>query len=204
MYLERIYKIDLDCRDCALVQRLITLKIQKTLEYKNAFIFVLDLLILLNKILLINEFFFLSKIVIEYDKQKFYIDYSFQSCCLSKKNRFSKKTIVRRFFDKKYQIRFLCQNYSFRDKLELREFIRDYFVFKFNKQFSKCLFLSLIFFIDRFDLYKNFYRSLIEIYFIIVAFLKKERSRISNILLLILDLYGSNIEDVILLFYSLF
>lgn len=57
--------------------------------------------------------------------------------------------------------------------------------------------LPLITFIDAFRLYRNLYRSLIGIYFIIVAMNSRERNRRANVFLLTLSLYGSNFVDVI-------
>lgn len=57
--------------------------------------------------------------------------------------------------------------------------------------------LPLITFIDTFRLYRNSYRSLIGIYFIIVVMNSRERNRRANIFPLTLSLYSSNFVDVI-------
>lgn len=57
--------------------------------------------------------------------------------------------------------------------------------------------LPLITFIDTFGLYRNSYRSLIGIYFIIVVMNSRERNRRANIFPLTLSLYSSNFADVI-------
>lgn len=57
--------------------------------------------------------------------------------------------------------------------------------------------LPLITFIDAFRLYRNSYRSLIGIYFIIVVMNSRERNRRANMFPLTLSLYSSNFVDVV-------
>lgn len=57
--------------------------------------------------------------------------------------------------------------------------------------------LPLITFIDAFGLYRNLYRLLIGIYFILVLLSARERDRRSNIFPLILGPYSSNFADVV-------
>lgn len=57
--------------------------------------------------------------------------------------------------------------------------------------------LPLITFIDAFRLYRNSYRSLIGIYFIIAAINSRERNRRANMFPLTLSLYSSNFVDVV-------
>lgn len=57
--------------------------------------------------------------------------------------------------------------------------------------------LPLLTFIDAFGLYRNLYRSLIGIYFIIAALNAYERDRRANVFPLILRLYGSNFADIV-------
>lgn len=57
--------------------------------------------------------------------------------------------------------------------------------------------LPLITFIDAFGLYRNSYRLLIGIYFILVLLSTRERDRRSNVFPLILGLYSSNFADVV-------
>lgn len=61
----------------------------------------------------------------------------------------------------------------------------------------KTILLPLITFIDAFGLYRNSYRSLIGIYFILVALNIYKRNRRVNISPLILGPYSSNFVDVI-------
>lgn len=57
--------------------------------------------------------------------------------------------------------------------------------------------LPLITFIDAFGLYRNSYRSLIGVYFIIAAMNSRERNRRANMFLLTLGPYSSNFVDVV-------
>lgn len=57
--------------------------------------------------------------------------------------------------------------------------------------------LPLLIFIDAFGLYRNLYRSLIGIYFIIIVLSTRKRDRRANIFPLILGLYRSNFADII-------
>lgn len=57
--------------------------------------------------------------------------------------------------------------------------------------------LPLIIFIDAFGLYRNSYRSLIGVYFIIAAMNSRERNRRANMFLLTLSPYSSNFADVV-------
>lgn len=52
-------------------------------------------------------------------------------------------------------------------------------------------------FIDVFGLYRNLYRLLIGIYFILVSLYARKRDRRANVFPLTLGLYGSNFVDVI-------
>lgn len=57
--------------------------------------------------------------------------------------------------------------------------------------------LPLLTFIDAFGLYRNLYRSLIGIYFIITVLNARKRDRRANVFPLILRLYGSNFADIV-------
>lgn len=57
--------------------------------------------------------------------------------------------------------------------------------------------LPLITFIDAFGLYRNSYRSLIGIYFIITALNVRKRDRRANVFPLTLSPYSSNFADVV-------
>lgn len=57
--------------------------------------------------------------------------------------------------------------------------------------------VPLITFINAFGLYRNLYRLLIGIYFIVAALSTRERNRRANVLPLILSPYRSNFADVV-------
>lgn len=57
--------------------------------------------------------------------------------------------------------------------------------------------LPLITFINAFSLYRNLYRLLIGIYFILVLLSSRERDRRANVFPLTLGLYSSNFADVV-------
>lgn len=58
-------------------------------------------------------------------------------------------------------------------------------------------------FIDEFDVYKNIYRSLIDIYFIIVAMTIREKSQRTNVFSLTLNSHESNVDEIIKVITSL-
>lgn len=57
--------------------------------------------------------------------------------------------------------------------------------------------LPLITFINAFSLYRNLYRLLIGIYFILVSLSSRERDRRANVFPLIFGLYSLNFADVV-------
>lgn len=57
--------------------------------------------------------------------------------------------------------------------------------------------LPLLTFINAFGLYRNLYRSLIGIYFIIIVLSTRKCDRRANIFPLILGLYRSNFADIV-------
>lgn len=57
--------------------------------------------------------------------------------------------------------------------------------------------LPLIIFINAFSLYRNLYRLLIGIYFILVLLSSRERDRRANVFPLTLGPYSSNFADVV-------
>ena len=54
---------------------------------------------------------------------------------------------------------------SYKDKFEIKVYNRKYFLEHFNIKKNKCFFLLYLFFLDNFDLYRNFYKNLIFISF---------------------------------------
>lgn len=77
-------------------------------------------------------------------------------------------------------IKFLYYTFSLRTKLKLKTYIKIYFTSNFVPQY-KCLSIFLLIFIDKYDLYRNNYRFLINVYLIIATFIFKERTRRFNV-----------------------
>ena len=63
--------------------------------------------------------------------------------------------------------------------------------------FKYYIYFLLITFLNSFKLYYNIYYSLIGFYFINSVFIIKERAYYINIILFILSLYSSNIENIV-------
>lgn len=68
---------------------------------------------------------------------------------------------------------------------------------------DECISVSLLTFIDDFDLYSNMYRTLMSVYLIIAVFTFRERARRFNVLSLTLDSHESNFSDVVDAFSSM-
>ena len=66
---------------------------------------------------------------------------------------------------------------------------------KFDKAF--CIFISLLTFIDEFELYSNMYQTLMKLYLIIVFFIFRKCARRVNVLSLTLESHDSNFLDVV-------
>lgn len=95
-------------------------------------------------------------------------------------------------------ITLLCLNYLIRSELKIQAFGRRQ-IESLDLRISgrTTMLLPLITFIDTFGLYRNSYRSLIGIYFIIVAMNSRERNRRANMFPLTLSLHSSNFADVV-------
>lgn len=91
----------------------------------------------------------------------------------------------------------LCLNYPIRSELEIQIFGRTYIELLDSRRRQTIMSLPLLTFIDAFGLYRNLYRSLIGIYFIIVALSTRKRDRRANVFPLILGLYRSNFADIV-------
>lgn len=93
----------------------------------------------------------------------------------------------------------LYLNYPIRGELEIAAFSRIH-IESLDSRISrgrKTMLLPLITFIDTFGLYRNSYRSLIGIYFILAALNIYERNRRVNVSPLTLGPYSSNFVDVV-------
>jgi len=84
---------------------------------------------------------------------------------------------------------------SIHEKLELFTFDCQYLIKSFK--LNKCLSISLMCFIDVFELYCNMYHFLLDIYMIFASLTTVEWARRSNIFLITLDFHDSEFNDVI-------
>ena len=81
----------------------------------------------------------------------------------------------------------------------MKYFDRDYIAKVFNNHIS---FLYLLF-INNFNIYQNIYRTLKIFYFILIYLSYKEKRKIINIFILILESYKANFINVIKAFRKL-
>lgn len=204
-HMSRILKVRIDHRNQSRehIKEKVILKIQKTLEYFEIS-FLLNSSLLINEILLSNECCYALKSFVDHETRIVTLDYSFQSRVISNDTEHSGNLIVQQYLNTESHVCSLCQSHLIREELELREFTWNHFLVNFDQHFSKCLSLSLTSFIDDFDLYKNFYRSLMRIYFLIAVYSNRNRNRMSNVLSLTLSSYDSNMNDAVRSFHFLF
>ena len=127
----------------------------------------------------------------------------FLDSTLASRVKHSSRAILNQFFVSRIYnttqqiLRPLSQSHPNRAELELSEFTRQHFVAKFDQSELPRISLPLLTFIDGFGLYRNMYRTLMGVYFIIAAFLSRERARWANVLPITLDSHGSNFADVV-------
>lgn len=91
----------------------------------------------------------------------------------------------------------LCLNHPIRGELEIQTFGRTHMESLDSRRGQTIMSLPLLTFIDAFGLYRNSYRSLMGIYFIIAALSARERDRRANVFPLTLGPHGSNFADVV-------
>lgn len=93
----------------------------------------------------------------------------------------------------------LCLSYPVCSKLEIQAFGRAYIELLDSQRTGRrtTISLPLITFINAFSLYRNSYRLLIGIYFIIAALNVRKRDRRANVFPLMLGPYSSNFADVV-------
>lgn len=91
----------------------------------------------------------------------------------------------------------MFKKHPIRRELEIMYFSRKYLLYTFDKGKHKVISLLFTLFADAFGLYRNIYRSLIGIYYILAGLTIQERNRTTNVFPLILRLYSSNIARVV-------
>lgn len=91
----------------------------------------------------------------------------------------------------------MFKKYPIRRELEIIHFSRKHLLYIFDKGKYKVMSLLFALFTDAFGLYRNIYRSLIGIYYILVGLIVQERNRTTNVFPLTLRPYSSNIARVV-------
>ena len=205
---DRVYAVVLNHRFVASNIEAITLQIQKTFDINTLNNVVFDSFVDSIELVLTNRFHYLSKnCIIDQLIKICTLDYDFEENEI-KYSRIKRRDmtfnyltfLMRRVIDlKAKKIISLCQTSSFRVELELKYFTRAHFLINFD-QFStkrRSFSVSLICFIDGFDLYRNRQRSLMRMYMIIAVFTFRERTRRANVHSLTLKSHDSNFANVI-------
>lgn len=95
------------------------------------------------------------------------------------------------------KIRPILQMAALRSKLEILQYSREYLLRTFAKLGQKVYSLLFYVFIDRFGLYRNIYRKLDAFYIILARLSFQERTRRTNVYLVTVSPYSSNIEAVV-------
>lgn len=204
-HIERVYEIDRDFRTKCQQSESIILRIQKaisssqiSIEFESQMTSHKQKLILIIKMREVSELKIISHI------QKVLLNYIFQNLKINTRTIESEKDVflIKRILEKDSKLLSLCHTASLRAELKIREFKRSHFVNNFDNRSisrnqSRCISMSLLIFIDDFELYRNSYRNLIKIYVIVTALIFKERARRTNVFFFIFESHDSNFADVI-------
>ena len=194
--IEKIYEIKRNFRSTSHLQssKLIIVRIQKAILAKtsqiDAFLFENQELLLTIKIHDVIESDVLRHI------ENVILNYSFEDSKINNRIVESgfESFLIKRVL-KNSKLRLICHISSLRAELKIKKFTRDHFVKNFDRQ--TCIFVSLLIFIDDFELYRNSYRTLMRIYVIVAALTFKERARRVNVFSLTFESHDSNFVDVI-------
>lgn len=89
---------------------------------------------------------------------------------------------MKKNFDKKLNLRFVCQFSLLKTKLKFKKFTHAHFVINFV--FQKCISNFIFIFINDFEFYRNNYRILMKIYIIVTIFTFKKGIRKINVFFL--------------------
>lgn len=112
--------------------------------------------------------------------------------------------ICRSLLNKKRWLQSFAFSALHREELEIEKYDHEYFRSHFDAQKdNRCLSLSYLLFLDDFDLYWNFYRSLMSAYLILASFDFQEWMRHVNVFLITLESHESNLNDVLDILSSL-
>ena len=169
-------------RKHVIVKKIITLKIQRILKYKNVSTFSLNFSILQNELILTHDFFYVVKNSIIHENKKIHLNYLFENrIFFFEYFSINNKMTIRRFLDANDNARSLCRNHFIRVELKLKKFTKQHFIFNFDQQISKCFSFFLISFINDFELYSNAYKSFMNIYFLMTTFFAKKKFKMFNV-----------------------
>ena len=92
-------------------------------------------------------------------------------------------------------MRFVDQLSFLRDELEILTFEKD---FLFSQLFQDIQSCSFVLFVDVFELYRNMYKSLTEVYAMSVVLFSQERQKSTNSFVLILESHETNFRNVMI------
>lgn len=102
---------------------------------------------------------------------------------------------IRRVYNRDFQkFRFVNQLRALKKELEVKYYDRKTFVKKLHVNVLSLLFTC---FIDDFDLYRNMYRNLCDIYFTSTTLSLKKRQRIRNLYSMTFESHDSKLNDVV-------
>jgi hypothetical protein len=102
---------------------------------------------------------------------------------------------IKHVFNTKINIFRICDQLCFlRDELELMIFDREFLTSQLNKKIQFC---SFVIFVNVFDLYRNMYKFLIEMYALSTTLFHKERQKNINCFVLILNSHEINFKNII-------
>ncbi len=97
----------------------------------------------------------------------------------------STQMFIKHVFNTRINIFRICDQLCFlRDELEFMTFDREFLTSQLNKKIQFCFF---VIFVNVFDLYRNMYKFLIEIYALSTTLSHKERQKNINCFVLILN-----------------
>jgi hypothetical protein len=108
----------------------------------------------------------------------------------------SSQMFIKHVFNTRTNIFRICDQLCFlRDELELMTFDREFLTSQLNREIQFC---SFVIFVDAFDLYRNMYRFLIEVYALSTTLSHKERQKSINCFVLTLDSHEVNFRNIII------
>ena len=188
--MKRVYEVDRDFQFVCLQSEIVTIQIQEMiLESAFNFDFFFEsqkflLISIVHEIIELNVFFRIENVTMNYNFENLKIN--------THSNIRSNFFMIKRVL-KNSKFRSICHISSLKIELKIREFTRNHFVQNFR---HSCISISLFIFIDDFDLYRNSYRSFMNMYVIVTALIFKERARRTNVFSFIFESHENNFSNV--------